>query len=199
VMKTWNMDMGGAVLPTDEARRWLHKVIADRYLVGDYLEHLKRIDKIGLRPPLMWAAYLKHRDGIMADPELWGSLNDGLRAWMIVPSDNEIDELVSMIIENALVHYREAMQDNDDDGDFSLLVRGRVLTKGEAERAIIDLILTGNRQDLLDGLAELNDSFKTMLAAVPLESEDATRQLVCTVVKGVVAAEYCERPMGDHE
>ena len=113
-MATWSMDHDGVVLTADAARQWLHEVLADRDLIGVNWDHLVRIDKgLGIRPPLIWAAYLKHRDGIMEDREMWESLNDTLRAWMIVLGDDEVRQLVAMIVENAVAHYREAMPDDD--------------------------------------------------------------------------------------
>lgn len=193
----WTMDRDGVMLTADQARRWLREVIADRDLVGAHWDSLLHIDKgLGIRPPLLWAAYLKHRDGIMEDRELWESLSDGLRAWMAVLGEDEVSQLVAMVIEKAIAHYGESVPDDDDDeGDWFLMARdqGRALTKAEAESVIIDLVITGDRQDILDRLADWNDDFKVMLGACPLESETATKELVRAVVKAVVAQEYCER------
>lgn len=191
---TWSMDQGDQLFTADEARRFLHDVLPDRDLVGKYWDHLVRIDKaIGIRPPLTWGACLAQRDGVMQDRELWESLNDTLRAWMVVLDDNEIDALVAMIVENAVAHY--ALPDDDDDGDWSLRARdtGRVLTKAEAVPTIIHWVINGERQEILERLADWSDEFKTMLAAIPLQSESATLELVRTVVKEVVADQYCEK------
>jgi hypothetical protein len=192
------MDHGGAMLTAEQARRWLHEVLPERDLVGMHFDRLASIDKgLGLRPPLLWAAILAQRDGVMDDPELWGSLNDRLRAWMIVLSDDERDQLVSLIIDNAIAHY-QIPDDDDDPGEWWLWDRDnrRVLTRSEAERALIDYVLKGERQDLLDRLAEMNDDIKVMLAAVPLESEASTLELVSAVVKDVVAKEYYDKGGG---
>jgi hypothetical protein len=197
-MNTWSTDRDGRMLTADEARQHLAKIIADRDLVGANWGDLVRIDKaLRLRPPLTYAAFIKHRDSIMEDPEMWGSLHDTLRAWMILLNDDQVNQLVAMIVEGAIEHYRQ-MPDDDEDGDWWLWDRDnrRVLTKVEAERALIEYVMKGDRQDLLDRLADLNDSFRTMLLAVPLESEAATSDLVRTVVKDVVAKEYWERCEG---
>jgi len=196
-MNTWTMDVGGVKFTADEARGWLHRVIADRDLVGEHWDRLVAIDKgLGLRPPLLWAALLSHRDGVMEDPALWESLNGGLRAWMVVLDDDEVRQLVSMIVDNAVAHYGQAIPD-DDDGDWSLWSRdwGRVLTKSEAESEIVGYVLKGERQDMLDSLADWYDEVKVMLAACPLESDSATNELVRRVVHDVISSTYCERPM----
>jgi hypothetical protein len=186
------------VLTADQAREWLRKVLADRDLVGQYWEPLVRLDTgLKLRPPLIWAAYLAHRDGIMAEPDVWALLNDGLRLQMVMLDDGEVDQLVDMIVGTAIAHYGQPVPD-DDDGDWTLRDRdsGRFLTKDEAVERIIGHVIAGDRQDILDTLAGWDDSFKTMSAAVPLESETATRELVRSVVKDIVAQGYSEAASG---
>jgi hypothetical protein len=208
-MSTWSMDRDGVVLTADSARQWLHEVLADRDQVGVHWDDLVGIDKgLGIRPPLIWAAYLKHRDGIMEVRELWDSLNDGLRAWMVVLDDDEIGQLINMIVDDAIMHYqvpvtanprdrfRQAFDLGEGQGDWCLWNRelGRPFTKAEAERAVVQFVMNGERQDILDRLAEWNDDLKTMLAAIPLDSEPATMELVRTVVKDIVEKEYYEGP-----
>ncbi len=121
---------------------------------------------------------------------------------MIVLDDDDLYQLVDFIVGNAIAHYGQPIPndlDDDDGGYWSLRCRdeARCLTKDEAVERIIGHIIAGDRQDLLDGLADIDDLFKTMLAACPLESEPATRELVRTVVKDVVARTYCETPKDD--
>ncbi len=189
----WNMDIEGRVLTADEAREWLRKVIADRDLAGQYWDHLVRIDRgLKLPVPLRWAAYLAHRDGIMAEPDLWASVNDGLRLQMVLLDDGELRQVVNMIIDSAIETYGKP--DEGDGGDWSLRAKdtGRCLTKSEAVERIIGHVRTGDRPDLLACLADDFDDFKVMLAAVPLASEPATEELVRRVVKDVVAQGYSE-------
>ncbi|WP_102810116.1 hypothetical protein [Mycobacterium sp. ENV421] len=189
------MDTGGAMLTADEAKAWLRSVLADRGLVGIHWDRLVAIDKgLGLHPPLIWAASLIHRDGIMAEPDLWASLHDGLRTQMIVLSDDELAGVVGMIIDNAVACYGQPAPDDDDGGVWSVWSRdlGRFLTKAEAVLHIARLVTSGDHQPILDRLARWDDSFKTMLAAIPLESETATADLVLATVKGVVVRGYSE-------
>ncbi len=188
---TWTMDRDGVMLTASEAREWLHEVIADRDLVGQYWDHFARLDKgLKLPVPLTWAACLAHRDGLMAEPDIWQSLNNGLRLQMVLLDEHEIGPLVAEIVNSAVAHYGEPTPD-DDDG-WWITANGRPLSKDEAEQAIIRLVITGERQDILDQLADWDDDFKVMLAACPLESDPATMELVRSVVKDVVAKEYYE-------
>lgn len=186
---TWQVDEDGRLLTADQSRRWLHRVLADRVLVGQCWDVLDRIDKTNdLRPPLTWAACLLHRDGLMAEPDIWGSLNDGLRAWMIVLEDDEVSQVVAGIIDSAVAQYGQPSP-VDDGGDLALWRwdKNRVCTKQEAAEHITDLVLSGKRQDILDRLAQADDDFKVMLAA-----ESPSEELIRTVVADVVRRRLSE-------
>jgi hypothetical protein len=179
-------------LTADRARQRLHTIVADPDLVSAYWDGLVAINRqCDLRPPLTWAAALKQRDRVMAQPEAWDSLPDVLRLQMVVLDDEQIDQLVGMIVDNAIEHYQ--LPDL-----WSLRDRGsgRFLTKPRAVERIIGHVIAGDRQDILETLADWDDSFKTMLAAVPLESDSATEELVRSVVQHLVAHGYSESATG---
>ncbi len=190
---TWTMDQDGTMLTAEEARAWLRKVVVDRHLAGQYWDQLVRLDRgLDLPVPLRWVVCLAQRDGIMAEPEIWESLNDALRLQMVLLDDGELRQVVNMIIDSAIESY--AKPDDDDGGDWSLWDRGlgRPLTKDEAVQRIVGHVIAGDRPDLLDRLADWFDDFKTMLAAYPLESQPATTELLRSVVKDVVNQGYSE-------